>query len=653
MSAIDNADLDDYTVLSPRFAAGKSKNAQRSEADYRFTDYYSLCGTVGQGGVGRVLLGFDERIGRQVAIKEMLTSDETADPEIRRRFLREAQITGRLEHPGIVPVYEMGTTSQGTPYYVMRLVRGQTLAEALAACHSEQPEQALAKRLQLLDRLIDVCEAMAYAHSKGVVHRDLKPSNIVLGQFGETIILDWGLAKIGIEADVIRRAAPTATLDASEEELTQVGEILGTPAYMAPEQVDHHFGEVDARTDVFALGCILYHILVGRPPLRGSLSSIVEQLKSKTPLPSARKGPASAPPELIAICDKALAKDKLHRFRDAAELTEELRAFRDGRLVSAYAYSRRELLRRFIARNKAALSAGLAVMIAIAAGAVLAVHFAMDARKEQQVAVAERHIALQARERAESALADVTRISNENLTAADQIAEDIVNAIDAIKNDMAEIGNSIRNLGNGKIAAPALSALLARHPEVELFASVLAAGTITAVAPAESADTVTPDTFRFESGAPAADSGEPTLSRVYETPQGFDAITLALPMKRGRQVQGFISARLKPAEFLGRLLPAGLQTGQRTVWIIEDSGFILYDTDTDEIGENLFREERFNEIPELRQLPRQIADQEAGIGYYHTPAHGNSQASNRIAAWQTARPTKNRSWKVVVLEKWG
>lgn len=651
MSAIDNTDLDDCTVLPPRFDAGKS--AQQSEVDYRFTDYYSLCGTVGQGGVGRVLLGFDERIGRQVAIKEMLTSNEAADPSIRRRFLREAQITGRLEHPGIVPVYEMGTTSQGAPYYVMRLVRGQTIAEALAACHSEQPELALAKRLQLLDRLIDVCEAMAYAHSKGVVHRDLKPGNIVLGQFGETIILDWGLAKIGIETDVVRRAVPAATEDGGADELTQVGEILGTPAYMAPEQVDSRFGEVDARTDVFALGCILYHILVGRPPLRGSLSSIVEQLKSKTPLPSPRQGPASAPPELIAICDKALAKDKLRRFRDAAELTEELRAFRDGRLVSAYAYSRRELLHRFIARNKAALSAGLAVVMAVAIGAVLAVHFAMDARKEREVAVAERQMAVQAREHAETALADVTRISNQNLTAADQIAEDIANALGSIRNSMEQLAESVRDVGNRKAMTPILTSLLTRHPDAELFSATLAPGKITAVAPEKYAQAVGADTSQYEHNRLTIELGAPVLSRVYEAPEGFDAVTLVVPIKRGKTIPGFLSARFKAAEFLGKLLPAGLQTRERALWIIQDDGFILYDTDTDEIGENLFREERFDKIPELRQLARQIADQEAGIGYYHTPAHQNGRESNRIAAWQTTRLTKNRSWKVVVLEKWG
>ncbi|HYE33869.1 serine/threonine protein kinase [Methylocaldum sp.] len=651
MSGENCADFDDYTVLNVQL--NPEQGRQEFKADYRFTDHYSLCGTVGSGGVGRVLLGFDERIGRQVAIKEMLAPNEAIDSTIKRRFLREAQITGRLEHPGIVPVYDMGTTSRGSPYYVMRLVRGQTMAEALSACNSEQPEQALAKRLQLLDRLIDVCEAMAYAHSKGVVHRDLKPSNIVLGQFGETIILDWGIAKIGTEADVFRKAVPETSTEADSEGLTQVGEILGTPAYMAPEQVDHRYGEVDAKTDVFALGCILYHILVGRAPLKGSLSSIVERLKSRAPMPSSREGPVPAPAELTAICDKALAKDKLRRFRDATELTDELRAFRDGRLVHTYAYSRGELMRRFVARNKTALAAGLAVMVAIVIGAGLAVDFAMDARKAREIAVAESDQAIQARHRAETALADVTRISNDNLTAADQIAEDILNAIGAVRDGMEELAGTVRAVGDRKAMTPLLTSLLTRYPGAELFAATLAPGKITAVAPAKYAQAIGADTSQFEHNRLVMELAEPVLSRVYEAPEDFDAVTLVVPVKRGKNIPGFLSARFKAAEFLGRLLPAGLQTRERAVWIIQDDGFILYDTDTAEIGENLFREERFNEIPELRQLAKQIADQEAGVGYYHSSNHANGPASHRIASWQTIRPTENRQWKVVVLEQWG
>jgi eukaryotic-like serine/threonine-protein kinase len=163
------------------------------------------------------------------------------DPRIHARFLREAQITGRLEHPGIVPVYDLGTTAKGSPFYVMRLVRGDTLSKALAACTADRAEAELAKRLQLLGTFIDICEAMAYAHSRGVVHRDLKPGNVVLGAFGETILLDWGLAKLAAEADAAAAGTVRIT-DETPADLTRQGAIMGTPAYMAPEQLDPRFG---------------------------------------------------------------------------------------------------------------------------------------------------------------------------------------------------------------------------------------------------------------------------------------------------------------------------------------------------------------------------------------------------------------------------
>ncbi|MGH8573248.1 MAG: serine/threonine-protein kinase, partial [Gammaproteobacteria bacterium] len=219
----------DYAVLDTRL----DSHRQEVPAPIRLTEHYSLRGEVGAGGVGRVLLGFDERIGREVAIKEMHADAESMDPRIHARFLREAQITGRLEHPGIVPVYDLGTTAKGSPFYVMRLVRGDTLSKALAACTAGRAEAQLAKRLQLLGTFIDICEAMAYAHSRGVVHRDLKPGNVVLGAFGETILLDWGLAKLAAEAD----AAAVGTVRIADErpaDLTRQGAIMGTPAYMAP-----------------------------------------------------------------------------------------------------------------------------------------------------------------------------------------------------------------------------------------------------------------------------------------------------------------------------------------------------------------------------------------------------------------------------------
>lgn len=550
-AVLEDADapaIADYAILS----ADLDQEREHAGDETRFTEHYSLRGTVGAGGVGRVLLGFDDRIGREVAIKEMLEGININDPRIRARFVREAQVTGRLEHPGIVPVYELGATATGSPFYVMRFVRGDTMSKALAACKDEQPEKALGKRLQLLDRLIDVCEAMAYAHSKGVIHRDLKPGNVVLGAFGETIILDWGLAKIRADedaspADAAEIAAAAAA--AGPSELTQHGAILGTPAYMAPEQLDPRFGEVNPSTDAFALGCMLYQILVGRTPFRGDMQSIMQRLASPESMPSPRSASVPVPPELAAICEKALAKDQKQRFRNAGEMADELRAYRDGRLVHTYAYSKAELLRRFVARNKVAVIAGAIAVVGIVVGAGLAFDFGIEAHQARLVAEADRDAAVAARHQAESALSDATRISDSDLTRADALAG------------------------------------------------------------------------RIETAA-AARGGLP------DTPQAA-------------------------FQFLTGVLPSGLNTTRRSVWVIDGNGLILEDRKPGEIGQHLFREARFRDIPELRQLGGEINGQNAGIGFYQTPAGDGRSSSKRIAAWQTVRTGANKGWKVVVLERWG
>ncbi|MGH8572240.1 MAG: serine/threonine-protein kinase, partial [Gammaproteobacteria bacterium] len=344
------------------------------------------------------------------------------------RFVREAKVTGRLEHPGIVPVYDLGATSKGSPFYVMRLVRGDTLSKALAACTAKRPEAALAERLRLLGRFIDICETMAYAHSRGVVHRDLKPGNIVLGGFGETIVLDWGLAKIAAEADTVAAGSP-GIADVASADLTRQGAILGTPAYMAPEQLDTSFGDIDPSTDVFALGCILYHILTGHAPLVGDTYTILARLGSPEPMPSARVAAVPVPPELVAICDKGMRKEQAGRYRDAGELAAELRAYRDGRLVSTYAYSRTELLQRSVARNKAACIAALFAVAAILVSAGLALEFGYEAHAARATAQGAERTAQDARQRADAALHNITRIADQNLLHAGTLARTLAAAL--------------------------------------------------------------------------------------------------------------------------------------------------------------------------------------------------------------------------------
>jgi serine/threonine-protein kinase len=644
---------DDLTRIKPRPYPQMLDLGANPVLGGRFNDDYSLRGAVGVGGGGQVLLGFDERIGREVAIKELLDQAANQDAELNARFLREARITGRLEHPGIVPVYDLGTKQSGAPYYVMRLVRGDTLAKALKTCNDEVlAEHALSRRLSLLDRLIDVCEAVAYAHSKGVIHRDLKPVNIVLGPFGETIVLDWGLAKVENEVDLAPLVSAPPGTPVDEADLTRMGDILGTPAYMAPEQANPDFGAVDTRSDVFALGCILYYLLTGHPPLRGSADDILEQLSSLAPMPSARDPKLPVPPELIAICDKALAKDKSLRFPNAATLAEELRAYRDGRLVSAYAYSRGELLRRFIARNKVVLAASLAVLLAILIGAGLAFKFGVEAHKARNLAVAEGEIVKQEKQQIEHALADVTRISNQNLTTANQAADSILGNLNEMRMGMQQAAESLRTNADLAASSGLLDSLLQRYPRGESFATTRAPGTIVAVAPAKYRQALGADTSQLEHNRMTLERGVPILSRIYQAPEGFAAVTMVVPIKQGKTIPGFISMRIRPVDFLGGLLAEDTQTKKRTVWVVQDDGLLLYDTDPQEVGLNLFREERFNQIPELRQLAAEIADQDAGVGYYQSQSAGQSEPSRQIAAWVSLRPAENRGWKVVVLEAW-
>lgn len=318
---------------------------------------YTIKAEHGRGGIGRVLLAFDEHIGREVALKELIPqaggmsgsarAPTGAASETVNRFLREARITGQLEHPGIVPVYELGKRADGSIYYTMKLVRGVTLLDQI------RKAPAISDRLLLLNHFLDLCQAMAYAHSKGVIHRDLKPLNVMVGEFGETVVLDWGLAKVrglhdaragDIEEGlrIIKDSSAGKTMD---------GALMGTPAYMSPEQAEGKIEEVDERSDIWSLGAILYEILCGRPPYTGETAWEVMGKVLKDPVPPLEEIEPSAPPELIAICNKCLQKDRDKRYADAGELAKDVAKFQAGGLVSAYEYSMAALIKRWLTRR--------------------------------------------------------------------------------------------------------------------------------------------------------------------------------------------------------------------------------------------------------------------------------------------------------------
>ncbi len=344
-----------------------------------------------RGGMGRVLVVADREIGRDVAMKELLPHLAQGFPLDRERFLREARITGQLEHPNIVPVYEIGTSGGETAYYTMKLVRGETMEARLGRLQANgrmDGRRKLAERLKLLDPFIDVCNAVAYAHSRGVVNRDLKPANVMLGDFGETVVLDWGLARKLAEEEPEKRitrvprvpGSPGASGDTTR--LTMDGDIMGTPAYMSPEQARGEIAQVDERSDIFSLGAMLFEIVTGVPPHRkDSLADMVRAIL-EDPTPDAAAVEPLAPRELSAVASAAMEKDRSRRLDSAKKLAEEVRAWRDGRPMALYRHSATEQLGRFVRHNRAlalALGGGL---LAILAGAAVSLAYARDAAEQ-------------------------------------------------------------------------------------------------------------------------------------------------------------------------------------------------------------------------------------------------------------------------------
>lgn len=284
------------------------------------------------GGIGRVWLAHDNHLGRDVALKE-LRPECAEHATFAARFLQEARITGQLEHPGTIPVYELVRARDGRqPYYTMRFVNGRTLSEAARAYH-EQRQAGAADALglpTLLNAFVTVCNTVAYAHSRGVLHRDLKGQNVILGDFGEVVLLDWGLAKL-VRRPEGETDAPAVVLDEAgiDSGYTIHGQALGTPAYMAPEQSAGQLDLIDRRTDVYGLGAILYEILTGVPPFTGrSTEEVLRKVREEMPASPRQLWP-EVPPALETVCLRALAKPPADRPTAATELALEVQGWQE------------------------------------------------------------------------------------------------------------------------------------------------------------------------------------------------------------------------------------------------------------------------------------------------------------------------------------
>ena len=329
--------------LTWRRRRARGSRAPRGSAQARDPRRYEILGEHGRGALGRVSRARDREIGRDVAIKELLVRGGPQE----ERFLREVQITARLEHPGIVPVYEAGRWPDGKPFYTMRSVSGRPLRELIVECEVED-------RIGLLHHVIAVADAIAYAHGRHIIHRDLKPSNIIVGEFGETIVIDWGLAKDLTTTDPSGPGGGPACAPAcapDDDELTIAGTVLGTPAYMAPEQ---QRGEpVDQRADVFAIGIMLWELCAAerKPPAEPRVRHRVLRR-------------AGIDRDLVSIMDKALEPDPERRYRDGAALAADLQAFKSGARITARHYTLFALLAHWTHRHRA-LAATAAVLVGL------------------------------------------------------------------------------------------------------------------------------------------------------------------------------------------------------------------------------------------------------------------------------------------------
>ena len=342
---------------------------------------YAIGDLVAKGGMGAIVQACDQNIRRDVAMKVLLRPEDASREQL-LRFINEAQITGQLEHPGIVPVYELGDDEDGEVYYTMKLVQGTTLKDILEKIGDGDAKTTRRFPLpRLLEVFLKICDTIRFAHSRGVIHRDLKPENIMIGDFGEVLVLDWGIAKSADSVTPSKQVETTlqtlrieGDVDAS---MTMQGDIVGTPAYMSPEQAFGQVDKIDARTDIYALGGLLYSMLTLTPPFRDmNVQKMLIAVGANRIEPPEKRAPDSdIPPELSAVAMKAMAKLRSERYQRVSQLAADINLFLDGRAVSAKDDSLIEALVKLWRRNTAVLSViTIATILLVSVTSVLLVN---------------------------------------------------------------------------------------------------------------------------------------------------------------------------------------------------------------------------------------------------------------------------------------
>lgn len=385
--------------VAPTFISPDNTKMVRRKLDDR---QYRVLNEVARGGMGVVHRVWDDSLGRHVAMKVIRGDDEmgsipvdSVDASAYLRFVREAEITGQLDHPGVVPIHELGVDEKNRTYFTMRLIDGDNLHHIYQLV---KDKQSTWNQTRAVGVIVNVCDTIAFAHSRKILHRDLKPSNVMVGQFGETYVMDWGLAKAGnSKPDRIVNAAPGKEPDSHAEhpnlphdDETMDGSVLGTPAYMPPEQAAGRIGELDGRSDVFSIGAMLYELLAGNRPYKDldpppSSFQLLQAVLNGAPTGLSVLSP-KCPPELVAVCEKAMARSKNDRYQTAQEMSEDLRAYLEGRVVRAHRTGPWAELKKWIGRNRGLATAMVSAVLIAVCGLVAVISLERSKNEELKTA---------------------------------------------------------------------------------------------------------------------------------------------------------------------------------------------------------------------------------------------------------------------------